>query len=477
MCHAAFFTSKAELQIAPCAHYSRRVKAKRSYDRVLGLSWKFLIPILSLIFLCLQLSFMTNFFGVAPDDRWQVWSPDGAEAMILKRVEVDILQRPVTSLGLAAYAGDEISVFKRLESQNLSYLSENAPETFIGYRSEAGGYSRLLSFAWRNLGCSSVTCLQLVNTSLMSFCIIGLAVGMSLLGSSGLGWAFIASMSFSPWIAMIARNLFWSPWLYLLPALAVLGFLLSSRKVMRVIAAAAIPVSFFAKYWGSGYREFVTITVLAMTMPLIALLFEQKSQVTVRRRIFEIFLVGVSSLGGFVAALLVHAHWMSGAVGQGLRDIWEETVLRRTYGDPDNFIAAYSESLESNPILVIWQYIWPAWSTDLLSFSLNKSGSLIYLGLGSQAFAVLLIAALLTPIVRFIRHDKRWTEDALLLLFGLSSTVLWFLAARGYAYVHTHILFFVWYFLTLPVVLFIVLRYGFDMGKQLRRKYFPSKLS
>ncbi len=144
--------------------------------------------------------------------------------------------------------------------------------------------------------------------------------------------------------------------------------------------------------------------------------------------------------------------------------------MRRTYGDPDNFISAYSESLESNPFFVVWQYIWSAWSTDLLSFSVNKFGTLIYFGLGSQAFAVLLSAALLIPVVRLIRHDKRWIEDATLMVFGLCSTVLWFVAAKGYAYVHTHILFFVWYLLTVPAMLFVVGRYGFDIGRKLRHE-------
>lgn len=109
--------------------------SERSAPRtVLGLPLKRALPVLGLIVVFLQLSFTVNAFGVAPTQLWDSWSPDG-EVMVLKRVEVDLLDRPVTSLGLAAYAGTETSVYSRLGPENIDDLEALAPDRFVGDRS------------------------------------------------------------------------------------------------------------------------------------------------------------------------------------------------------------------------------------------------------------------------------------------------------------------------------------------------------
>jgi len=259
--------------------------------------------------------------------------------------------------------------------------------------------------------------------------------------------------------------------LYYLPAIATVMFLLSRRRASRIVAAALIPLAFFLKYWGSGYREFVTISIMAVSMPLIAWLFGQSRFGSLKEALTRVVWVTVSSMIGMSLALAVHAYWMSGSIGIGLRQIWEETVLRRTYGDPSNFIADYEPGLTSNPVLVVWDYIWPAWSTDLFTFNLDKHGSLWSIGIGYQAFAMLLLVAILVPVWRVFTHDKRWIQDASLMSLAISSTVLWFLAAKGYAYVHTHLLFFVWYLFTIPAALFTVGRFVYGKSQQIASRH------
>ena len=443
--------------------------SERSAPRtVLGLPLKRALPVLGLIVVFLQLSFTVNAFGVAPAQLWDSWSPDG-EVMVLKRVEVDLLDRSVTSLGLAAYAGKENSVYSRLEPGNIDDLEALAPDGFVGYRSEAGGYSRFLSFAWRNLGCNSLTCLHFINAGFMTVSVLAIAIGVSLLGGTGLGWCWLAATAFSPWLTLAARNLFWSPWLYYLPALATILYLLARQRTLRVCAATLLPLAFFLKYWGSGYREFITISLIAASMPVLAWLFNRARFGGLRQCLLRVGWVTISSVVGMISALAVHAHWMSGSISTGLRQIWDETVLRRTYGNPSNFIADYEAGLTSNPVFVVWQYIWPAWSTDLFAFSFDKNGSLFTLAVGPQAFAAILTVAILVPVWRFIIRDSVWVQDAVLVTLAVSSTVLWFVAAKGYAYVHTHLLFFVWYLFTIPVLLFTAGRFV----TQQARRYIP----
>ena len=434
--------------------------------RVLGVKRRYGIPLLALIFVLLTLSFASNLFGVAPQDRWTTWEL-GSEVMVLKRIEADLVNRSVTPLGLGAYAGDDLSAYSRLKPQNLPRLDESVPEQFVAYRSEAGGYSRALSFAWRQLACSSVTCLHVLNAGLLSASVILVGVGVGFIGSAGLGWSVIVSMGLSPWITMAARNLFWSPWLYLLPSLSVLLWMLVRKRYLRILAAAVVPLAFFVKFWGSGYREFITITIMAMSMPIIAWLF---GSVGGRRSTAQAAFVVASAVAAMLAALVVHAQWMASSVPAGLQEIWRETVLRRTYGDASNFIPAYEPGLTANPLTVVWQYIGPSWSTNLFAFGYDQAGSLWMLEIGPTAFRLLLLAALLVPIWRLLARDPKWRQDAILLALGISSTVLWFLAAKGYSFVHTHLLFFVWYLFTIPVLLFVVGRKAWELWSYYRFK-------
>jgi len=225
------------------------------------------------------------------------------------------------------------------------------------------------------------------------------------------------------------------------------------------MTAALVPLAFFVKFWGSGYREFITISVITASMPVLAWLFGQSRFGGWRDCLIRVAWVTLSSILGMASALAVHAYWMSSSISTGLRQIWDETVLRRTYGDPSNFIADYEPGLTSNPVFVVWQYIWPKWSTDLFAFSFDKNGSLFTVAVGQQVFAALLAVAILVPVWRFIARDSLWIQDAVLVTLAVSSTVLWFIAAKGYAYVHTNLLFFVWYPFTIPVILFTVGRF------------------
>ena len=65
--------------------------------RVLGVKRRYGIPLLVLIFVLLTLSFSSNLFGVAPQDRWTTWEL-GSEVMVLKRIEADLVNRSVTPL-------------------------------------------------------------------------------------------------------------------------------------------------------------------------------------------------------------------------------------------------------------------------------------------------------------------------------------------------------------------------------------------
>ncbi len=422
---------------------------------------------LSVLFVALTYSFLTNGFGVATWDTWSTWEK-GSEAMVMKRIEVDLLDRDAPPLGLAAYAGDEFSVYERLAGNGSDDTASTPPEIFTPYESEIGGQAYFWSFLWREMGCSSISCLHVVGAVLSASAVLAMFVGLSFIGSGLLGWAWLVSAGLSPWIAFAARNLFWSPWLYFLPAIATIGLIVARTRAQRWCAAAGVFGAFVVKYIGTGYHEFTAFTMLAAALPIIALTFGRYVSNGRRQWINALLVLGASALA-LVLVLLVHATLLAGDPVKGLRSIWVNTVLRRTYGDAQDFDPMYAASLTASPLDVVWKYVWSAWSTDVLGFSVNKDGSLFSLALGRAAFLLLTVACLGIITYRLITKDSRWRRDASLVLLGFAVAVVWLVAAKGYSYVHTHILFFLWYFLYIPALLYVAGSFAWDSRGHLVR--------
>lgn len=413
------------------------------------------------IFFGLTYSFLTNGFAVAPYDAWSAWER-GSEAMVMKRIEVDLLDRPASALGLSAYVGEELSVYDRLAPGGLPTLEETAPTDFTPYESEIGGQAYFWSFMWRDVGCSSISCLHVVASALSAAAVIAVFLCFGLIGAPGLGWAWLIAMACSPWITYAARNLFWSPWLYFLPLMAATGLVLARGTRWRVLAAVGVFAAFVLKYVGSGYHEITAFTMLAAALPLIALAFRSPVADPARRQVVNSIVILATSGVAFALVLVVHAQVLAGNIATGLNQIWVNAVLRRTYGEAGDVDPAYAASLAASPVEVVWRYVWSSWSTDLLSFSFNKNGSIFTVSLGSASLILLSLVCLVIVLVRAARDDTRWKRDASLLVMGLAIPIVWFVAAKGYSYIHTHILFFLWYFLYVPALLYVTSAFAWE---------------
>jgi len=424
--------------------------------------------VLVAIFLGLTFSFVTNGLGVAPWVDWSIWER-GSTAMVLQRIEADLLQRDTSPLGLADYGVGDESAFDRLTPEGLETLEATAPEDFIPYESEIGGQAYFWSFLWREMGCSSISCQHLIGSAITAAMIVALFLGLSLIGSAGLGWAWLLAVGTSPWITFAARNLFWSPGLYFLPAIAAVGLVLARTRLWRSLAAIGVFTAFLIKYVATGYHEFTAFTMLAASIPVIAILFGRTQGLPVMRQWKNSLLILASSAVALAGTLIAHAYILAGDVGQGLERIWVNVILRRTYGDSANYDPQFVASLEASPFEVVWKYLWSSWSTDMLSMAFDKSGSLFSVSLGRFSFALLIVITLGIVLWRWRRRDARWRRDASLLALGFVIPVFWFVAAKGYSYVHTHLLFFLWYFLYIPALLYVTGAFLWDERHRLGR--------
>lgn len=260
----------------------------------------------------------------------------------------------------------------------------------------------------------------------------------------------------SPTLVASARNLYWIPWSWYLPAvLAALLFVVTTRR-SRAILHIGIFLAFAFRF-GAGYEYMTSVILLAALTPFLAheqVEIYRKSAVNVSSSLLSSLKIFINGLLAFFAVFFVHAYFRgAGSVSRGGEMIIREDVLRRTYGDPGSFSTVYEASLSASPIHVLGAYLF-GWDRALLNLPITDTYSL---GLGTSGLAFL-ISLLLVGLVLSLLAGKRISNSALFLLIGaLTVPISWFILAKGHSYIHLHINMVLWYPVTVPVLLYFAL--------------------
>ena len=414
---------------------------------------------LAFLVLLLTQSFAINGLGVAKWNQWATWEI-GSSAMVLKKIESDLGSGEKSPFGLGSWSLQGDGVFDRLPQ--LERRDDEPPTTnsFQPYISEIGGNGHFLSAVWRQTPCSSQSCLHGVTSFLFSITIVTLFVLLGRIASPGFVWAWLIGVGLSPWITMMGRNLFWSPWWWLLPVIAAALLSLSRSRSTRVLALLALWTTFFLRYYMTGYHEFLLVIVLAVSMCVLPALFPKDHPRQWRRSLRDAGHVLLAGLVTPIPVVMLHASILSTSMPEGLRRLWEHLVVRRSWGDAGDDI---------NPIGVLWQYLWSDGSVNFLAFAIDRQGSLLTFALGPQSFVAATSVALIILIYRGIRREQALRRDLVLFSLGFASAGIWLIAARNYAYYHTAILSFVWYFLLVPSLLFIIGDFAWQLRIHLSR--------
>ena len=419
---------------------------------------------IALLFLAVCYSTLVNGFGAANWDEWDLWQID-SDAIVLNRVEADLAGRDEGKLGLLREEGEEIGkVHQRIGIIGFPDTPQSAAVKYVPYESMIGGQAHAISYIWRHTSCSTISCFHVVNSALFAVVAVAMFVGIASLGSRGLAWAWIVSVIASPWMAVAGRNLYWSPWLWFLPALAAIALTRARTIRWRSVAAAALFLAFAAKYLISGFEIFTSVTLLAAAMPLLAALMGGSNFGSWARQGWNVVIVGCASGLAFALALAFQAQLLAGSLAEGLKQIWVDAVLRRGYGNAEEFDPVYATSLQSSPVDVVLRYVTPEWwwRTDLLAFSVDWDGDLFSVSLGGSMFFWLILLSGGIVLARAIQGDHLWIRDASLLVIGFCVAVSWFIAAKGHSFIHTHVLFVLWYFLFVPAMLFVISSFAWE---------------
>lgn len=264
----------------------------------------------------------------------------------------------------------------------------------------------------------------------------------------------------SPWLIGYSTNLYWVVFTWFLPMLA--GLLCSnninSRK-MRMISYILVFVGVAIKC-ACGYEYISTImlsSIVFLLSDLTLAIIDKRDKAEIWHLFKVIFIMGIFALLGFVVVMIIHSYLRGdGEIFSGLKAIFYTDVLRRTIGgDASTFQDIYSDSLNSNFIIVICRYL--LFDTPVI--------------LGVPGFMFIpLIAVSFLGLVWGIRKGLLKKEILVLYIWMGIASVSWFILGKAHSYVHTMLNFVLWYFGFVQILFYAIIQIGKAYVLERKRK-------
>ena len=304
--------------------------------------------------------------------------------------------------------------------------------------------------------------LKLICAAAMALVAVGIIFLLKKKFGIGMAVTFFFVFLLSPWIVGFASNMYWLESLLFLPMLIGLWCSLQvEKRYARILSYIGGFGAIFVKSL-CGY-EYITVVMMSLVVFLLAdvtIALLQKANQKKKILLFRtIFMIGVSALLGFFAALLIHARIRgNGDIGAGLLSIYEKDVLRRTLGgSAGEFDPAYAESLNETIGSVLAMYF---------DFTNSPYGAQLVLGISGKWFPVLAVLSSALVIGQCIRRKK--VESVHLLYFWmLLSGISWFVLGKAHSVVHTHLNYLMWYFGYVQMIFYVVGRCVVDLWRKM----------
>jgi hypothetical protein len=306
--------------------------------------------------------------------------------------------------------------------------------TFTAYESQVGLQGWLIYFVSRYIN-SSITLFQMgASTGLATVLVL---ISIELYKKYGTLMAVIFYLiSFSPWIASYGPNLYWLAFTWFIPMW--IGLLILNNFNYRFFYFPLLFIAIFIKSL-MGY-EFLTVIMLSSVLFLVAefVTLSYKDKIYAKKIFNSIFLIGIISLFAFTSALIIHSLIRGdGNLILGFNEIYQNDILRRTFGDPSNFDDALFNSLNASVFDVLFIY-----------FTRN---------IGFFAF-ILLITNVILVLFDIKNKVKISIHDVTLLLVSLVTTLSWYILAKSHSFIHTHMNFVLYYFGYFQISTYIIIK-------------------
>ncbi len=256
---------------------------------------------------------------------------------------------------------------------------------------------------------------------------------------------FYISFWLSPWIVNFARNLYWVEFTWFLPMLIGLYCAINLNNRRKRVLCYILTYVFILIKCLCGY-EYISTIMLGSVQFLLAdlainLMANKPKQV--KQTFLTIFFIGILSMAGFMTAICIHAVLKGdGDIAIGIKNIYEQDVLRRTFGGSMNdFGYGYLDSFNA--------YIY---ETLRIYFHFDTE---IITGLSGNLFPLLCII----PIFLFISEYKKEKNNIeLIVIYSVCfiTSVSWFVLAKAHSYIHTHMNYVLWYFGYIQVCIYVI---------------------
>jgi hypothetical protein len=251
---------------------------------------------------------------------------------------------------------------EQIHDQYSSYFNGSTFDEYSPYMSQIGGQGMLFSLLDRLIPSSPQTKLKSFNmlTSLLSAIVLTMVI-LWFYCEFGLSVAiFVAcSLFLSQWLTVYGRNLFWSIWAFYLPMTGVMYFLRYRRTPANlhfIPFGILVFILVFLKCLINGY-EYITTTLIMMIIPFCY--YSIRDRVRVSQFIKGTLVAMSSSLLAIFFSLTILSFQIASIKGSVL-DGFDHIVYslgKRSYGDPHNFPAKYTVSLQSSATEVTIKYM------------------------------------------------------------------------------------------------------------------------
>ena len=421
----------------------------------------------ALLWALLSANYLTNFAGIAEQSTFEHWQTNG-QARVLGGIYADRMGIDKDGANLGKLwpesKGPTDWTDEDSDAETYRIFADSDPHERVlyeRYRSQYGLHEVAYSALSRWLGLDTLGQLQAASAMLTAAVVVLLfAVFLDIYGR-GYATLFLLTMACAPLFLTMARNLYWSPFLLLLPGLAAAWLQRSHSPRRRLWLLAAVWIAMLLKCL-SNYEYITTVTLFACAPPLLGPLFADPDRGKPQYRWAAA--VFAACVLAFLVAFLIHAASRGDNLLDGIRNIYLDDIARRTYGNPTAYRGETAESLRASPLDVLRIYL----------FDYPGKRTMIVPG---KAFLAMIAFCLAGLCVRFALKDRLARRDAWMLAASFAMPVSWYVLAKGHAYTQTHINFVLWFIGFMPALIYVTLvtlaqlfRQGVARGhRQLRR--------
>lgn len=395
-----------------------------------------------ILFVLLFFNYLTNCFHVVKMDWFNNWQAD-SNALMLGRM----------------YAIEHFGWlydFGLLQDSSETANGLFDPTTISTYKSQvglSGSFWGLLHLIFNSVTFCKQVCVFL-------FCITAFVILKWIYKEFGtfsaIGAYFV--LFFSKWVVVSARNLYWTPFLFLLPMIVTLFILKKEEESGQISYKWWLSLIFLTVFIKSccGF-EMISLVLINSVLPMFYYAFKNKWEI--KKLFLRFFFVGLTGTLAFLLAIALHIVQLYFYFDNSWTDaikLLQQDIARRTaavsaaYEMP----AVFLESLKATKGEVLKLYFS---KFDHLLFKGRMDDLLIIFSISIS----ILISAFSALKIKF-EELRRFYSLLIMTFISLLGPISWYVLASPHSYIHTHINYILWSFPAL-ILMFAEMFYGINL--------------